>query len=404
MSSRLNTGDHSRYKAADDEEEQGYYEEEEWTMSQTTKHVLIGAGVVVSGALLYLFCVVLPRMFIPELTTLFGISKVQDLAVNLVPVSPEVTSQWGIETWDNFDSTEDDEDNVSDSETEELVNETGSASAKKLKERIILIGDIHGQYTQMRKLLRKIRYDKHKDHILVLGDFIAKGPDSFKVLDFLINNNVDCILGNHEYYALQNYAQFHGLDSPFFVTGEKKVKSLDLAASGFNEDPEYLLAKKLQPHHVNYINLCGLIKKLGTVPLHSSKNDGKRGHAQGLAVHAGLRWDLTSDLNEQDPNDCLEMRLYLEPFYNETTSDPRESRAVSWSKIWNGKIKNGTVAHKYVVYYGHDAHRGLNLKKWAKGIDNGCVRGDYLAAMVLWQEETKKGSVLYKEQPVRVKC
>lgn len=413
MSFHLNSGDRNRYKATDDEEEQIYYEEEEWTMSQTTKHVLIGSGVAVSLAILYLFCFVLPRMFIPELTKLVGITKVQKLGVSLVPVLPETVELWGTETWgekvkeieieDNDEGEEDQESGLGASEEEKLEISGGIDISGKAKERIILIGDIHGQYTELRKLLRKVKYDKRKDHILVLGDFIAKGPDSFKVLDFLIKNDVDCILGNHEYYALQNYAQFHGLESPFFVSGSQKQKNPDLSSSGFNEDPEYLLAKKLQPHHVQYINQCGVIKQLGAVPLHSLKNNGKKGHAQGLAVHAGLRWDLTVDLEEQDPNDCLEMRSYLEPFYNETTSEPRDPGAVSWSKIWNVKSKNGTIPRNYVVYYGHDAHRGLNLKKWTKGLDNGCVRGDYLAAMVMWQEKTKKG-VLYKEQAVRVKC
>lgn len=413
MSSHLNSGDRNRYKATDDEEEQIYYEEEEWSMSQTTKHVLIGSGVAVSLAILYLFCFVLPRMFIPELTKLVGITKVQKLGVNLVPVLPETVELWGTETWGEKvrefgieDSEEENEDQESGLEISEErdINISGEVDiSARAKERIILIGDIHGQYTEFRKLLRKVKYDRKKDHILVLGDFIAKGPDSLKVLDFLIKNEVDCILGNHEYYALQNYAQFHGLESPFFVSGNKKQKNPDLSSSGFNEDPEYLLAKKLQPHHVQYINQCGVIKQLGAVPLHSLKNSGKKGHAQGLAVHAGLRWDLTVDLEEQDPNDCLEMRSYLGPFYNETTSEPRDPGAVSWSKIWNAKNKNGTTPRNYVVYYGHDAHRGLNLKKWAKGLDNGCVRGDYLAAMVMWQEETTKG-VLYKEQAVRVKC
>lgn len=397
MSAPLNSEPPQNYKAVDQDVE-AYYEEE-WGFSPTTKKWLIGGGLTLSLAFIYLFCFVLPSMFIPDLIPLVGIAKVQELDVELVPVTQEVVASW---RGDWLEQHKEDEEEVE--MIEETYLEAASNKTKKARQRIILVGDIHGQYIQFRKLLRKVHYNKKTDHLLVLGDFIAKGPDSLKVLDYLVENNVDCILGNHEYYALQNYAQFHALESPHFVANSSvRTKHLELGAQGFIDDPEYLLAKKLQPHHVEYINRCGLIKKLGPVPVHSSRNTGRHNSAPGLAVHAGLRWDLTSDLNLQDPSDCLEMRSYLKPYFNETTDDPHAEGAVSWSKIWNSKSKNGTIPENYVVYYGHDARRGLNLKKWAKGLDNGCVRGDNLAAMVLWQEHSKRG-VLYKEQAVTVKC
>lgn len=412
MTTLLNLADRNGYKATQSEEDEYYLEEEEWTFSTTTKYILIASGITLSGAIIYLFCFILPTMFIPKPVALVGITKVQELAVELAPVSPEVVQTWRTETWGTVDY--DDEDGDSEEESAEIRDEDQvmAMSKKKTNQRLIIIGDIHGQYIQLRKLLRKVGYNPKKDTVLALGDFMAKGPDSLKVIEYLAEINAECILGNHEYYALQNYAQFHGLESPFFVNGNSTLalrspdlsyKLSQMSGLGFNNDPEYLLAKKLQPHHIEYINLCGMIKRLGRVPLHSSKNDGREGSAQGLAVHAGLRWDLTSDLNEQDPTDCLEMRSYLGPYYNETTDDPHQDGAVSWSKVWNSKSKSGATDPKYVVYYGHDARRGLNLKKWAKGMDNGCARGDYLAAMVMWQEETKKG-VSYKERPVRVKC
>lgn len=417
MSTSPKQANGSGYKATENDEEY-YYEEEEWSFSSTTKYILIATGIILSGAIIYLFCFILPNMFIPQLVDLVGINKVQELPAELAPVSPEVVQSWRTDAWDIVEHEDEDEDEDEEQEDEEYVEDAQleeSKSDKTLRQRFILIGDIHGQYIQLRKLLRKIGYNKKKDTILALGDFIAKGPDSIKVLEFLIDNNAECILGNHEYYVLQNYALFHGLESPYFVGSNlTALKNPDMSSKwsntrqqmsikGFNDDPEYLLAKKLQPHHIKYINLCGMIKKLGKVPFHSAKTDGRSKSAQGLAVHAGLRWDLTSDLNDQDPSDCLEMRAYLKPFYNETTDDPHANGAVSWSKVWNLKNKDGDIDNHYVVYYGHDARHGLNLKKWTKGMDDGCVGGGKLAAMVLWQEETKKG-VLYKEQVIRVTC
>lgn len=412
MSTKIKTARQASYHSVDNEAGDSDYEEEDLNLSQATKRWLIVGALAVSAAIIYLFCFLLPGMFVPEAIELVGISKVKDVPVELQPVSSKVVESWKIDQWDAVDTTvfEEQDDKEFDEDEQEVSSENTvlepTSGKRPLKQRMILVGDIHGQYVQLRALLRKVGYNPKTDHLLVLGDFISKGPDSLKVLEFLIENNIDCILGNHEYYVLQNYATFHGLNGPEFVSSnDTAVAYLDngVSALGFNEDPEFLLAKKLQPHHVEYINQCPVIKKLGKVPLHSPQNDGRHNYASGLAVHAGLRWDLTANLNDQDPLDCLQMRSYLAPFYNETTDDPREERAVSWSKVWNRKNKSGSTDHKYVAYYGHDARRSLNLKKWAKGLDHGCFGGDHLAAMVMWQEQTATG-ILYKEQVVRVKC
>lgn len=398
MSGLLNGHTEPSYQAVKDDEEMIH--EEEWVLSNGTKKWLIAAGVLVAAGFLYLFCFLLPLMFIPELRVLEGIAHVDELNVRLRPVSAPVVALWGLDASEinearSIQMEEEDED-VTDVE---LSSDVEVESRKKAKDRLIVVGDIHGQYKEMRRLLRKVKYSPKHDELLVLGDFMAKGPDSFKVIDYLVDVNASCVLGNHEYYALQNYARFHGLSAPYFESGNGTSR---IITDRFIEDPEFLLAKKLLPHHVEYINLCSVIKKLGRVPLHARKNNGTHKWGTGIAVHAGLRWDLTS-LEEQDPVDCMEMRSYLAPFYNQTTDDPRADGAVSWSKIWNKKHTSGELKDKNVVYYGHDARRGLNLKRYAKGLDNGCSRGDFLAAMVIWQEEAA-GKILYKEQAVRVAC
>ncbi|KAI5970119.1 hypothetical protein CANMA_000730 [Candida margitis] len=266
-------------------------------------------------------------------------------------------------------------------------------SAGKQINRLIMIGDIHGHYNEFRQLLKKVKYSKTKDELLVLGDFITKGPDSFKVLDYLVDHEIECIFGNHEFYVLQYYSSFHGLESPRFHSDNTQFSNLAGTRGAFNDDPEYLLAKKLQPHHVRYINSCSVIKKLGKVPL----EDG--GVAPGVAVHAGLRPDL--ELREQDPVDNLEMRSLIGPFYNETTSYPDTPFAKSWSKIYNSK--HGEKPANYVVYYGHDAGRGLKLKEYTKGLDSGCDKGGKLTAAVI-SLRLKKGQLRLEEEIVQVGC
>lgn len=407
------------------------YEEFEFNLSPNAKYALYGVCGLLSIGLLYFFTIFLPNQFIPKPIELVDFNKVDDLNIQLVPFA--TPHEFGIgnldERWNGDDDDAEDGDAENDDDGDlvgmSLAGEDGgeaplkadnggtNTNSKKNKyQRLIMLGDIHGHYKNLRKLLRKIKYNPKKDYLLVLGDFISKGPDSVKVIEYLSANNIDCVIGNHEYYVLQNYAQFHGLDFPNFVSNNTKELQLferGMSSAGFNDDPEFLLAKKLEAKHIKYINSCSLIKKLGDVPVYSKKArngilDGisSTSTSPGVAVHGGLRWDLA--LDDQIPEQVLEMRSLIGPNYNETTDDPHEINAVSWSKIWNKYQRKLKPQNKAVVYYGHDARRGLNIKPYARGVDTGCDRGEKLLAIIIWDEIDSNNQLAHKEQVIQVKC
>lgn len=51
-------------------------------------------------------------------------------------------------------------------------------------------------------LLDKVKYDKHKDRLVVLGDLVDRGPDSLQVVNYLMrmaaSYNVSVVGGNHD--------------------------------------------------------------------------------------------------------------------------------------------------------------------------------------------------------------
>ena len=66
-----------------------------------------------------------------------------------------------------------------------------------------LIGDIHGQFSKLEKLISKIELDiESDDTIIFLGDYIDRGPKSFEVIEFLLKlkseNSTIFLIGNHE--------------------------------------------------------------------------------------------------------------------------------------------------------------------------------------------------------------
>jgi len=98
--------------------------------------------------------------------------------------------------------------------------------------RRLAIGDIHGCYRTLKTLLEDRLHISLKDQLFFLGDYINRGPDSAKVLDYLMrlrggNYQVYPLRGNHEQAFTMAYD--NGFD--FLESYLQKYNSLDL----FNE-------------------------------------------------------------------------------------------------------------------------------------------------------------------------
>lgn len=150
-----------------------------------------------------------------------------------------------------------------------------------IMERLIAIGDIHGEINKLNRLIRKLNI-KSDDTLVFLGDYIARGKYSKQVADRLIelSNICNCefLMGNHEYCML---ATFRGIDwaKIYFYNdgGEETIKSY----GGF----ENIL--KIHGNFYNNLKYYYLTEDF-------------------LFVHAGIRPD--KFLDEQDILDLLLIR------------------------------------------------------------------------------------------------
>ncbi len=95
-----------------------------------------------------------------------------------------------------------------------------------------IVGDIHGEYETLRRLLRLLGYRDDGTHgagrkLVFLGDLVDRGEDSPAVLELIIelveNGMAQCVLGNHELNILNGrYGHGNGwlLDPPAGVAPE----------------------------------------------------------------------------------------------------------------------------------------------------------------------------------------
>jgi serine/threonine protein phosphatase 1 len=74
--------------------------------------------------------------------------------------------------------------------------------------KIFAIGDIHGCYSQLRRLIKNLDINQQYDTLVFIGDYIDRGDSSKEVVDYIIKlksefQNVVCLLGNHEQMFLR---------------------------------------------------------------------------------------------------------------------------------------------------------------------------------------------------------
>lgn len=67
--------------------------------------------------------------------------------------------------------------------------------------RHLVVGDLHGRWITLQRLLEKVNYDPAKDIVYSVGDLIDRGLFSVEVLEFFQQDGKHAVLGNHEQMA-----------------------------------------------------------------------------------------------------------------------------------------------------------------------------------------------------------
>jgi hypothetical protein len=199
----------------------------------------------------------------------------------------------------------------------------------------IAIGDVHGCSDELAALIALCAPGRD-DRIVLVGDLVAKGPDSRGVLAIVREHAARSVLGNHDAVVL-------------------RAREAAAAGKPVNARPGHAaLARELSDAD---------IALLASLPLYLRLPE-----LNALVVHAGLAPGVPLERQERD------VLLNVRTVDAAGKPSSRPDAGVLWGTLWPGPE---------LVVFGHHASAGLQQHPHAIGLDTGCVYGGRLSACVL---------------------
>ena len=184
-----------------------------------------------------------------------------------------------------------------------------------MNSRRICIGDVHGHYNALVKLLENIA-PSQTDEIYFLGDLIDRGPQSAQVVELVIKNQFNSLRGNHEELLLFSLANGE-IDRDFFRNWLHCGGTTTLAS--YKNGIPY--------EHIRWLKKLPLYLDLGDLFL----------------VHAGLNPHLP--LEEQTSEDCCwirnEFHRISQPYFPDKLVVTGHTITFTLPGITPGKIATG---------------------------------------------------------------
>lgn len=232
------------------------------------------------------------------------------------------------------------------------------------RKRTIAVGDIHGCLEEFDELLRTVEFTPNHDQLVLLGDFMDRGPDPVGVVRRARELRATAVLGNHDEKHLRwrRHEEKAASDSAY-KNPMRPLSESALAANRALSDEDVAWLKSL--------------------PLTLAVD------RDWIAVHAGFEPGRSMD--DQKPDKVIRVRYVNEaglavPISNDTDQPAGTKR---WAEVWPGQ---------HHIVYGHhgvnfevprlDTHVDQDGHRWLRyGIDTGCCFGGRLTALVLQSRE-----------------
>lgn len=245
------------------------------------------------------------------------------------------------------------------------------------------IGDVHGCYRTLRKLLKKIGFAKSEDRLWFTGDLVNRGPRSLEVLEWAADHDwrIESVLGNHD---------LHLLALAFGVTEERPRDTLRPILKSSRQVP---LLDWLRRRPLAVGSPARLMVHAGLLPSWTAEEtlsiaarlEGRLRGEHAAQILAALRRKGTPYEEETAEVRALRVLAFVRALRadgelcREFTGPPEEAPkgCSPWFDV-AGRASAGTE-----IVFGHWASAGFRQGENYLALDTGCVWGGELTAVRL---------------------
>jgi serine/threonine protein phosphatase 1 len=225
-------------------------------------------------------------------------------------------------------------------------------------QRTIAISDIHGCVDELNELLIRMKYTPSRDRLILLGDYVDRGPDSRGTVQRvreLVQGGAVALRGNHDQrlvdlarqgdeHTIHKFMTHGGLTTASSYLEEAIQSSEWTLGSEVSIRQLEKLRELLNGEYAEHITF------LAQLPLYTEDE-------RHLYVHAGIHPDYCDNWREQPEHEFMYVKA---PFWRNRT---RLSR-----KVLFGHTRAVEIHGRPSVYFGDDKI----------GIDGGCAYGQQL--------------------------
>ncbi len=253
------------------------------------------------------------------------------------------------------------------------------------------IGDVHGCFKTLQKLLKKIGFDRRHDRLWLVGDLVNRGPRSLAVLRWAVEqeDRLVAVLGNHDLHLLARAA---GVALPKRRDGLEEV----LGAPDRDDLIGWLRTRPLL-HREGGFTLVhaglfpewtpGQAEELARMTEAALRDGGAAGLLASIDRKSDERWDETLQNGDRGHRARVALAAFARLRTLQTdgrmcgsfSGPPKEAPdgCRPWFDIPERRSRGETVI------FGHWAALGLWLHEGLAGLDTGCAWGRELTALRL---------------------
>jgi bis(5'-nucleosyl)-tetraphosphatase (symmetrical) len=251
-----------------------------------------------------------------------------------------------------------------------------------------VIGDIHGCWQTLQRLLESIDWQDSKDELWLVGDLVNRGPASLDVLRWAVahDRRLSVVLGNHDLHLL---ARARG------VANAKKGDTLDpvLEAADRDELLSWLGARpfmhKFGPYVLVHAGLApewNIELAQGYAEAVQADCDADNGSSMLAAIHTCRKqpWHVDLPRERQLPAAAVAMtriRMVRADGRADLDYTGAPDSAPRGLRPWFDTA--AVIRQGYTVLFGHWAMLGFYRARDVICLDSGCVYGDRLTALRL---------------------